>query len=60
MNKENFKRNSIIIHESFYEAIKDLPSKEFRQCFEKLIYYGFFGDERDTKGIEQEILEGIL
>lgn len=43
-------RDSFIFYRSFYEAIKDLPQKEFCECIRAICEYGLNGEIVDVKG----------
>ena len=47
--------DSMIFYRSFYEAIKDLPSEEFKKCMTVLMEYAFYGNEPETDGIEKTV-----
>lgn len=41
----------MIFYESFYEAIKDLPSEDFKKCMTVIMEYGLHGVELEADGI---------
>lgn len=43
-------RDSFIFYRSFYEAIKDLPQKEFCECIQAICEFGLNGEIVDVKG----------
>ena len=43
-------KDSFIFYRSFYEAIKDLPQKEFNECIMAICEYGLNGNVIEVKG----------
>lgn len=43
-------RDSFIFYRSFYEAIKDLPQKDFNECVKAICEYGLNGNIVEVKG----------
>lgn len=52
---QQFERESMVFYASFFEAIKDLPADQFKDCACTLLGYGLFGLVPESKGIEKTI-----
>lgn len=48
-------RDSIVFYRSFYEAVKDLPSDQFKACVKAIMDYGLDGTVPETCGIEKTV-----
>ena len=48
-------RDSVVFYRSFYEAVKDLPPKQFKECVQAIMDYGLDGTEPSGNGIEKTI-----
>ncbi len=49
------KRNSMVLYQSFYEAIKDLSPEDFKSAMIAIAEYGFNGDEYTETGIAKTV-----
>ncbi|MCD8036978.1 MAG: DUF6291 domain-containing protein [Clostridiales bacterium] len=45
MTEETITRSSMVFYRSFFDAVKNLPEKEFKQSVMALLYYGLDGKE---------------
>lgn len=48
-------RDSIVFYKSFFDAIKELPPEDFKNCMTALMEYGFEGKVPETSGIAKSI-----
>ena len=48
-------RDSLVFYRSFYEAIKDLPAEQYKQCMDAIMQYALDGIEPSIGGIAYSI-----
>ena len=48
-------RDSLVFYRSFYEAIKDLPAEQYKQCMDVIMRYALDGSEPTVGGIAYSI-----
>ena len=49
------KRESMVFYDSFFEAIKDLPAEQFKDCACAILGYGLKGEIPETSGVEKSV-----
>lgn len=53
-------RDSFIFYRSFYEAIKDLPQKEFAECVKAICEHGLNGEIVEVKGKTSKVAMTLI